>query len=122
MSDLQRHLKDDFGHTLTYMDTRFLVLDLGIELVEPAKPEEKKEEKGAPVPTGVVTTTMDSLTLPGALVSGKVSFSDGETAVWMLDQNGRPGLDPDTAGYRPSPEDIQEFQKQLRDLIQKSGL
>ncbi|MDH4444435.1 MAG: hypothetical protein QE267_04830 [Akkermansiaceae bacterium] len=122
MSDLQRHLKDDFGHTLTYMDTRFLVLDLGIELVEPAKPEEKKEEKPAPVPTGVVTTTMDSLTLPGALVSGKVSFSDGETAVWMLDQTGRPGLDPDTAGYRPSPEDIQEFQKQLRDLIQKSGL
>ena len=122
MSDLQRHLKDDFGHTLTYMDTRFLVLDLGIELVEPAKPEEKKEEKPAPVPTGVVNTTMDSLTLPGALVSGKVSFSDGETAVWMLDQNGRPGLDPDTAGYRPSPEDIQEFQKQLRDLIQKSGL
>ncbi|MCX8495384.1 MAG: hypothetical protein ORN51_04290 [Akkermansiaceae bacterium] len=122
MSDLQRHLKDDFGHTLTYMDTRFLILDLGIELVEPTKPEEKKEEKPAPIPTGVVATTMDSLTLPGALVSGKVSFSDGETAVWMLDQNGRPGLDPDTAGYRPSPEDIQEFQKQLRELIQKSGL
>ncbi len=122
MSDLQRHLKDDFGHTLTYMDTRFLILDLGIELVEPAKPEEKKEEKPAPVPTGVVTATMDSLTLPGALVSGKVTFSDGETAIWMLDQNGRPGLDPDTPGYRPSPEDIQEFQKQLRELIQKSGL
>jgi hypothetical protein len=65
---------------------------------------------------------MDSLTLPGALVSGKATFSDGETAVWMLDQNGRPGLDPDTEGYRPTPEDIKEFQLQLRDLIQKSGL
>jgi hypothetical protein len=122
MSDLQRHLKEDFGHILTYMDTRFLILDLGIELVEIPKVEAKIEEKPAPIPTGVVTTTMDSLTLPGALVSGKVSFSDGETAVWMLDQTGRPGLDPDTAGYRPSPEDIQEFQKQLRDIIQKSGL
>lgn len=122
MSDLQRHLKEDFGHTLTYMDTRFLILDLAIELVEPAKPEEKKVEKPALIPTGVVTVTMDSLTLPGALVSGKVTFGDGETAIWMLDQNGRPGLDPETPDYRPSPEDIQDFQKQLRELIQKSGL
>jgi len=122
MSDLQRHLKDDFGHTLTYMDTRFLILDLGIELLETPKVEPKKEEKPALIPTGKVTTTMDSLTLPGALVSGKVSFSDGETAIWMLDQTGRPGLDPDTPGYNPTREDIMEFQTQLRDLIQKSGL
>lgn len=122
MSDLQGHLKEDFGHTLTYMDTRFLILDLGIELVEAPKVEPKKEEKPVLVPTGKVTTTMDSLTLPGALVSGKVTFSDGETGIWMLDQNGRPGLDPDTAGYSPTREDIMEFQTQLRDLIQKSGL
>lgn len=122
MSDLQRRLKEDFGHTLTYMDTRFLILDLGIELVEEQKVVKKEEEKPAPVPTGFVDVTMDSLTLPGALVSGKVTFSDGETAVWMLDQTGRPGLDPDTAGYRPTPEDIKEFQIQLRELIQKSGL
>ncbi len=122
MSDLQRHLKDDFGHSITYMDTRFLILDLGIELVEEPKVEPKEEEKPAPVPTGKVDVTMDALTLPGALVSGKVSFSDGETGVWMLDQTGRPGLDPDTAGYRPLPEDLAEFQKQLRALIEKSGL
>jgi len=122
MSDLQRHLKEDFGHTLTYMDTRFLILDLGIELIEALKLEPKKEEKAPLVATGEVTTTMDSLTLPGALVSGKVTFSDGETGVWVLDQTGRPGLDPDTADYRPSQEDILAFQTQLRDLIQKSGL
>lgn len=122
MSDLQRHLKEDLGISLTYMDTRFLILDLGIELIEETKAEEKKEEeKPAPVPTGEVTVTMDTLTLPGAMVSGKVTFSDGETAVWMLDQTGRPGLDPDTPGYRPSQEDIMEFQVQLRALIQKSG-
>lgn len=121
MSDLQRHLKEDFGISITYMDTRFLILDLGIELIEESKTEEKKEEKPAPVPTGEVTVTMDTLTLPGALVSGKVNFSDGETAIWMLDQNGRPGLDPDTPGYRPSQEDVMEFQVQLRALIQKSG-
>ncbi len=122
MSDLQRHVKEDFGHSITYMDTRFLILDLGIELIEEPKVEPEKLEKPAPIPTGVVTTTMDTLTLPGALVSGKVSFSDGETAIWMLDQTGRPGLDPDTEGYHPSAADIKEFQIQLRDLIQKSGL
>lgn len=122
MSDLQRHLKDDFGHTLTYMDTRFLILDLGIELIQEPKAEPKKEEKPALVPTGKVTTTIDTLTLPGALVSGKVTFSDGETAIWMLDQTGRPGLDPDTPGYSPVREDILEFQTQLRELIRKSGL
>ncbi len=122
MSDLQRHMKEDFGHTLTYMDTRFLILDLGIELIEEKKAEEKKEElKPAPTPTGAVNVTMDTLTLPGAMVSGKVTFSDGETAIWMLDQTGRPGLDPDTPGYRPSQEDLMEFQVQLRALIEKSG-
>jgi hypothetical protein len=122
MSDLQRHLKEDFGFSLTYMDTRFLILDLGIELIEEPKEEPKAEEISAPIPTGSVTVTMDALTLPGALVSGKVTFSDGETAIWMLDQTGRPGLDPDTPGYRPVQEDIMEFQKQLRALIEKSGL
>jgi hypothetical protein len=122
MSDLQRHLKEDFGHTLTYMDTRFLILDLGIELIEEKKTEEKKDElKPEPTPTGTVNVTLDTLTLPGALVSGKVTFSDGETAIWMLDQTGRPGLDPDTPGYRPSQEDVMEFQIQLRSLLQQSG-
>jgi len=122
MSDLQRHLKEDFGFSITYMDTRFVILDLGIQLIEEPKVVPKVEEKAAPVPTGVVSTTMDTLTLPGSMASGKVTFSDGETAIWMLDQTGRPGLDPDTPGYRPTQEDIVEFQKQLRELIQKSGL
>jgi hypothetical protein len=115
-------MKEEFGISITYMDTRFLILDLGIELIEEPKEEPKAEEKAAPIPTGTVTVTMDALTLPGALVSGKVTFSDGETAIWMLDQTGRPGLDPDTPGYRPAQEDIMEFQKQLRALIEKSGL
>ena len=85
MSDLQRHLKEDFGFTLTYMDTRFVILDLGIQLIEEPKIVPKVAEKAAPVATGVVTATMDTLTLPGSMASGKVTFSDGETAIWMLD-------------------------------------
>jgi len=124
MADIQKLLKDSYGISITYMDTRFLILDLGIELIEETKTEPQKTEleKPAPIPTGTVSVTMDNLALPGAMVSGKVTFSDGESAIWMLDQMGRMGLDSDTPGYRPSPEDITEFQTQLRALIEKSGL
>lgn len=124
LSDLQRHLKEEQQVSITYMDTRFLILDLGIELLEEKAAEpaaEPAESKPAPVPTGEVSVTMDHITLPGAMISGKVTFSDGETAIWMLDPNGRPGLDPDTAGYRPSQEDIMAFQTQLRAIIQQQG-
>lgn len=38
LSDLQTRLADEFGIRMSYMDVRFLVLDLGIELVEPKAP------------------------------------------------------------------------------------
>ena len=122
ISDLQRRLKDDFGISISYMDTRFLVLDLGLQLQEKKKDEEKKPEAAAPVATGTVNMTMDQIAIPGSLVSGRVTFSDGETGIWMLDQTGRPALDTDTPGYSPSEQDVIEFQTQLRALIQKSGL
>ena len=122
IADLQKGLKDEFDIGITYMDARFLVLDLGIELKEAPKEEKKPEEEAAkPVPTGTVEVAMDSLALPGALISGKVTFSDGETAIWMLDHHGRPGLDPDTPGYRPTQEDVIDFQKQLSEMVRKKG-
>lgn len=126
IADLQRRLKEEFGFSITYMDARFLVLDLGIEIREPEAGEAKKPveetilDEAQPAP-GKLSVTMDSIAMPGALVSGKVTFSDGETAVWMLDQMGRPGLDPDTPGYRPGPEDIAEFQQQLSELMRREG-
>ena len=115
-------MKEDFGFSLTYMDTRFLVLDLGIEMIVEKMEEPAAEIKQAPLPTGAVSVTMDAIAVPGAIVSGKVVFSDGEAGIWMLDQTGRPALDPDTPGYAPSREDVMEFQKQLRALIESSGL
>jgi len=122
LPEIQLRMKEEFGLSVTYMDTRFVILDLGIELVEEAKEEPATEIKEAPVPTGMVTVTMDNIAIPGAMVSGKVVFSDGESAIWMLDQTGRPALDPDTPGYSPNQADILEFQKQLRAHIESTGL
>ena len=125
LSDLQRHLKEEENISVTYMDMRFAILDLGIELIEEKKEDEPKVEdlEQAMEPkkeaTGSVSVTMDNIAHPGAMVSGKVTFSDGERAVWMIDSNGRPGLDPDTPGYRPSQEDVMEFQTQLQTLLQQ---
>ncbi|WP_193213997.1 hypothetical protein [Luteolibacter marinus] len=125
IADLQKRLKEDYEISITYMDARFLVLDLGIQLQDTPKEPEKEPEPDipaeAPAAPGKVTTTMDHVALPGAMISGKVTFSDGETAIWMLDSTGRPGLDPDTVGYRPSQEDIMDFQKQLADLVRGGG-
>jgi len=122
ISDLQKRLKEEFDISISYMDARFLVLDLDIKLQDKKKEEEKKPEPAPLVATGKVTMTMDQVALPDSLVSGRVTFSDGESGIWMLDQTGRPALDTDTPGYHPSQEDVIEFQTQLRALIQQSGL
>ena len=70
---------------------------------------------------GGVHVSMDQIAMPGTLVSGKVTFSDGETGRWYMDQEGRLGLDPDTMGYRPPQEDIASFQEQLRNLMRSYG-
>jgi hypothetical protein len=135
IADLQKQLKEEFGLTITYMDARFLVLDLDLKIREEESAESSPvpqevvvdadpgsaDETAAGAP-GNVRVTMDEVAVPGAMVSGKVTFSDGEKAVWMIDQYGRPGLDPDQPGYRPSPEDIESFQSQLSELVRKAGI
>jgi hypothetical protein len=65
-----------------------------------------------------VRVTMDAVTRASALASGKVTFSDGETADWMLDQTGRLGLNPTKPGYRPTEADIMAFQSELQRVAQ----
>jgi hypothetical protein len=64
---------------------------------------------------------VDQLTRPGALVSGKVKFSDGMNADWYLDQTGRLGVVPQQQGYKPSAPDVQEFQMALEREMAKLG-
>lgn len=118
IADLQRKLGEEFQIKITYMDARLLVLDLGIQLKEdkPAEPE-KLAEAAELVGDGKVTVSVDEITVPGALVSGRVTFGDGMRALWYLDHRGQLGLDADQPGYRPSEADVRSFQEQLRQLL-----
>jgi hypothetical protein len=47
------------------------------------------------------------------MASGSVTFSDGESKKWSIDQFGRLALTGGTEDYKPRDEDVMEFQKQL---------
>lgn len=128
LAEVQRRMKEECGVSATYMDVRFLVDDLKLEVIEQPKQSEvverleaAKQEGEQATPTGRVSVTMDALTKPQAMASGKVTFSDGETAEWMLDQTGRLGLNPAKPGYRPSQADVLTFQEELQRVVQGLG-
>ena len=171
LSAVQKKLADQFKVSMTYMDVRFLVDDLGLELKnaapkadaadvgkapptrpaasrpEPAEPAEKKgfidkmkekvglgqtdeddlpepdAEEIADTPAGLggVMLEIDRIVQPGAAVSGTVTFSDGVSGKWALDQHGRLMLDTGTPGYKPSAPDIQAFQRELQTQLQRHG-
>jgi hypothetical protein len=82
------------------------------------------DEEFADAPAGgAVRVSVDKVTLrPDAVASGTVTFSDGVTAKWMVDQYGRPGLlEVSKAGYRPSATDAQAFMQELSLALQNRG-
>lgn len=127
LGPIQTRIKEEFGVSMTYMDLRFLLDDLRVvpknqPEEEPSKPEKDDVLDLEPEPSGKVHLTMDQITKPSALISGKVTFSDGQRAEWMLDQMGRLSLNPDTPGYRPSQDDVMAFQMELQNLARRQGL
>lgn len=149
LNDVQDKLKREFDITLTYLDARLLVMELGLKLQEKKQPEVKAPEPEpapadaalddapldggedpladevlppeTPLGGGSVTLSLDTLAVPGTMVSGKVTFSDGKTAGWYVDQFGRLGLRPPEPGYQPPPADIPAFQRDLDRLLQQQG-
>ena len=142
LSEFQKRLEKDFGLKGTYMEVRLLVDDLRVQLKDPEPPKAPAPApEAAPAPTaaavpmgaavpgaapdglvGGVSITVDTVTRPGTLTSGTVKFSDGQSAQWYLDQMGRFGMVPPVRGYRPSEEDLQEFQMLLDRELQKLGI
>jgi hypothetical protein len=176
LAAIQKKLSEQFKLSLTYMDVRFLVDDLGLALkntapkVDPAAdlaklqpaPSEKKgglldklkkavgagddvtgepggpdavedDEAGlaadnvddlagaAPAGAGGVKVDLDRVVRPGAVVSGSVTFSDGTSGKWAMDQSGRLMLDTGKKGYQPPAADVQTFQRELSRQLQQHG-
>jgi hypothetical protein len=147
LSEIQNQLASELGVRMTYMDVRLLVDDLKLTpkdidppkiIVPPTPPTPPPaapldaQSSGSPlkmdstpVPpgaAGTVSVVVDQIARPGAVVSGKVTFSDGKIADWYIDQTGRLGLAPQTAGYRPAPADVQQFQAALEAELARMGM
>ena len=140
LSEIQNRLASELSIRLTYMEFRMLVDDLKLvpkdpeppKVVEPPVPAAKPLET-KPLPAdeaadfevlpagGKVTVTVDQITRPGAIISGKVTFSDAQEATWYLDQSGRLGLAPKQTGYKPTAADVQDFQMALQREVAKLG-
>lgn len=139
LSEIQNRISNEFKIPVTFIDVRFLVIDLdlkikeneksspvNVDLSKPAPAENGQPDSGLEqdIPEGAaggVAVEIDRVVKPGAIVSGSVRFSDGQTALWMLDQSGRVGLTSAKTGYRPSQEDLQAFQQELARLLQNRG-
>ncbi len=149
LSEIQNRLASELGLRLTYMELRLLVDDLKLtpKDAEPAKtagttlesaavaaptapagrppsgrpPGAAAKPAAAPGQPGAVSLSVDQIARPGAVVSGKVTFSDGNKADWYFDQVGRLGLVPQQAGYRPPNSDLQQFQLALETELSRMG-
>lgn len=143
LSEIQNRLSSELGLRMTYMEVRMLVDDLKLvpkdieppktasplmnagkppSPASPARPGAAEPVPPPPNAPGGVTVSVDQLARPGAMVSGKVTFSDGNKAEWYFDHSGRLALATQKQGYRPPAEDLQEFQAALDVELSKMGL
>jgi hypothetical protein len=145
-ADVQSRLDTEFGLRVTYMEVRFLIDDLKVMPKDSASAEGNREPAvaaKAPQPLGgpsgaleggdtpfpadeqgstsKVAVKVDSITRPGAMVSGSATMSDGKKVDWYLDQYGRLGMVPPEPGYRPQQSDLVEFQAALEKELMKQG-
>ena len=139
LAEVQRRLSEELEISMTYMEVRFMIIDLGLTLQDhkesaPSGPavldktgavqqdiSDDSEDVADPMSTSNVSVEIDRVVKPGSLVSGSVVFSNGEKASWSLDQLGRLALDSGGSEVRPPPEDIKAFQDELRRKLEKRG-
>lgn len=143
LSAIQGRLSSEFGISMTFLDVRFLVDDLNLTLQEKEEPKKAEvpvveelppdeaavtdaTQPAAPadaVPAGPanVKVEIDALAREATMVSGTVTFSDGQLADWYIDMEGRPGVVPRVPSYRPTQPDIVDFQTKLDLVLRQSG-
>ena len=93
------------------------------EVAPEALADAAAEELPAPAPAGAgkFALELDRIMRPGFMVSGTVTFSDGVSGKWALDQMGRLLLETPQKGYQPAPADVQAFQRELQAQLQRQG-
>lgn len=142
LNQIQDRLRSECAMTLTYMETRLLILELGVKIQDkpreappeekPAPPPEPAAEDAAATPPGDdsadlpagggdLKVTVDEIPPAGAIISGKATFSDGNTVMWFMDQMGRFGMRGPTPGYQPPAADIPVFQRELDTILSVRG-
>ncbi len=133
LSQIQKRLSSEFGISMTYMEVRFLVIDLGLKVKDKAAASSASarpmgqpdalagKDRAAAQKPGGVAVEVDRITKPGSIVSGTVTFSDGVKASWLIDELGRLGLKAAKQGYAPSQQDIALFQEEIRKALEKHG-
>lgn len=145
LPEIQKRLETELGLRLTYMEVKLLVSDLQVlpKDVDPPKAvgplpfppppsapsaAPRKENRMAPEPPPApgaggagVHVNVDQIAKPGAVLSGAVTFGNGQSALWYLDQAGRIGVAPRDKTYRPSAAEMQEFQLALEQELARLG-
>jgi hypothetical protein len=150
LPEIQKRIGSEFGVQMTYMEVKLLLADLRLVPKDPAEPAPAAKAlaaapaapapsapRGRPADKGKgtparpaetpraaaegVSVSVDRVARPGALVSGGVTFSDGQTAAWYMDQAGRLAVMPAQQGYKPSAVDVQEFQMALESQLARLG-
>ncbi len=144
-AEIQEYLRKEKGDSITYMELRLLLSEMEAKLpdqptkqFEPLKaspitapagppPPAPAKGKAAPSPAAAgakarrrTTVSIDEAPPPGAMLSGRVTFGSGAKAYWVLDESGRIGLDPELGTGRPDQQDMQEFQTELRRLLEQA--
>ena len=148
LSEIQSLVNAEFKQNMTYMDIRIMASELEVDWkkFDPEKKVEAPAKAGAAPAENVAPAEADSaedaapaentaaapempdlsdtvievskIARPGMMFSGSVTFANGATAEWFLDNMGRLGLD-DLQGENPSEEDVRKFQIALQLELRK---
>lgn len=144
LSDIQDYLRKEKGDAITYMELRMLLAEMEAKLPDQpsehftplkespitAKTQPPPGGKGQPAPLespkkaggprGKTSVAVDHAPPHGAVLSGRVNFGSGAKALWIMDEMGRIGLEPELGSGRPDQQDMQEFQDELRKIIEQA--
>ena len=138
LNQIQDRLRSECATTLTYMETRLLIMELGVKIQDKPREVPPAEKPAPPIAesdtanadlsaapeapvAGALKVTVDEVPPPGAVISGRATFSDAVTVQWFMDEQGRFGMRGPAPGYQPPPADIPAFQAELDNILQLRG-